>query len=74
MQTRTGTEQRRLDTLTLVHEHGWRVDSRHATSLGDVVYVRCAQCGTLRVDLQDRPDHPPTALCRELRWAGDLVV
>jgi hypothetical protein len=33
MQTRTGTEQRRLDTLTLVHEHGWRVDSRHATSL-----------------------------------------
>lgn len=34
------------------HEHGWRVESRHATSQGAVLYVRCAGCGARRVDLQ----------------------
>lgn len=48
------------------HEHAWHVDSRHATSEGVVVYVRCEECGTRRVDLQTRSTMPPTALSVEL--------
>lgn len=47
------------------HEHAWVADSRHPTSEGVVVYVRCADCGTHRVDLQTRPLTPPVALSRE---------
>ena len=35
----------------VTHEHGWWVESRHATSRGCVLYVRCAVCGARRVDL-----------------------
>lgn len=45
-----------------LHEHGWRVDSRHSSSEGVIVYVRCAECGAHRVDLQPHPDIPPAAL------------
>jgi hypothetical protein len=48
------------------HEHGWLVESRHPTSEGTVVYVRCADCGIRRVDLQERPPAPPSALSRPL--------
>jgi len=47
------------DTLTVplphaaprTHEHGWTAESRHPTSEGVVVYVRCAGCGARRVDV-----------------------
>lgn len=54
---------------TPVHEHAWLVDSRHPTSEGTVVYVRCGECGMQRVDLQAHPQSPPTAVSREvLGW------
>ncbi|WP_431071282.1 hypothetical protein [Microbacterium phyllosphaerae] len=47
------------------HEHSWLVDSRHPTSEGVVLYVRCGGCGMHRVDLQAHPQMPPAALSRE---------
>lgn len=44
------------------HEHAWLVESRHPTSEGHVVYVRCADCGIRRVDLQAHPHLPPIPL------------
>lgn len=49
------------------HEHGWRVESRHPASAGWVLYVRCPDCGTRRVDLQERADAPPTAISDEVQ-------
>ena len=48
------------------HEHAWLVESRHPTSEGVVLYVRCSACGTRRVDLQPHPHTPPTALSATL--------
>ncbi|MGH1564718.1 hypothetical protein [Mumia sp. DW29H23] len=48
------------------HEHGWRTESRHATSEGMVHYVRCSECGVRRVDLLPHPDVPPVATSREV--------
>ncbi|PCE14777.1 hypothetical protein AUC47_15550 [Microbacterium sp. SZ1] len=48
------------------HEHAWLIESRHATSEGVVLYVRCGDCGTRRVDLQAFPAMPPAALSVEL--------
>ena len=45
-----------------VHEHGWIVESCHATSDGFVVYVRCGDCGARRVDLQRDSTSPPSAM------------
>ncbi|MFI9486659.1 hypothetical protein ACIG47_09735 [Promicromonospora sp. NPDC052451] len=56
-------------TTTMPHEHSWTTGSRHATSVGHVVYVRCATCGTHRVDLQHRTDAPPTPLTRTVGGA-----
>ncbi|WP_217181997.1 hypothetical protein [Streptomyces sp. AC495_CC817] len=47
---------------TTTHEHAWLVESRHPTSEGTVLYVRCADCGTRRVDLQTHPQTPPAAV------------
>lgn len=47
------------------HEHAWLVQSRHPTSEGIVVYVRCAECATRRVDLHHDTAMPPVALSRE---------
>lgn len=44
------------------HEHGWGVESRHRTSDGTVLYVRCTGCGARRVDLQESTGMPPAAL------------
>jgi hypothetical protein len=52
-----------------VHEHGWTVESAHSTSEGRVLYVRCAECGTRRVDLQQRPETPPESLTRTVSAA-----
>ncbi|MFS0910229.1 hypothetical protein AB3M89_00440 [Microbacterium sp. 179-I 3D2 NHS] len=43
------------------HEHAWLVESRHRTSDGTVLYVRCASCAVRRVDLQAHPHVPPAA-------------
>ncbi|MDQ0649186.1 hypothetical protein QFZ53_003382 [Microbacterium natoriense] len=51
---------------TAAHEHAWLVESRHPTSEGTVLYVRCGGCGIRRVDVQQHPMAPPTALSRPL--------
>lgn len=53
------------------HEHAWLVESRHRTSEGTVLYVRCPDCGVRRLDVQGQPDRPPTAVSREIRIDGD---
>jgi hypothetical protein len=55
-------QSRRADAI---HEHGWLTESSHQTSEGRVLYVRCAQCGVRRVDLQPHPQLPPWSLSRE---------
>ncbi|MCE0510653.1 hypothetical protein V8Z69_08435 [Microbacterium aurugineum] len=60
----------RLRPKTATHEHGWRVESRHPTSEGVVLYVRCADCGSRRVDLQAHPHTPPVGVSGELGGAG----
>lgn len=45
-----------------IHEHGWITESRHATSEGFIAYVRCADCGVRRVDLQRGELNPPDAM------------
>ena len=46
------------------HEHAWATESRHATSAGYVLYVRCAACGIHRVDLQAHREVPAAPLSR----------
>ena len=48
------------------HEHAWRVESSHRTSLGRVLYVRCVECGTRRVDVQEHAELPPVGLSSEI--------
>lgn len=55
----------RIPPVTAPHEHAWLVESRHNTSEGIVLYVRCASCRTRRVDLQPNPLVPPAALSTE---------
>lgn len=52
-------------TPAKTHEHAWLVESRHPTSEGIVLYVRCGDCGTRRIDLQTNPHMPPTAASTE---------
>ncbi|GAA3668324.1 hypothetical protein [Microbacterium marinilacus] len=44
------------------HEHAWLTESRHATSEGVVVYVRCAGCDVRRVDLHALGAPAPAAM------------
>ncbi|MBS0024385.1 hypothetical protein [Microbacterium paraoxydans] len=48
------------------HEHAWLAESRHTTSEGVVLYVRCIGCGTRRVDVAPHPHLPPRALSRPI--------
>ena len=66
----TSSSPRRSATPIDAHEHGWGVESRHVTSAGHVLYVRCGHCGARRVDFQERADLPPVALSAELRPAS----
>lgn len=54
-----------LQTRSLPHEHGWIVESRHWTSEGQLLYVRCVGCGVRRIDILHEPETPPAALSRE---------
>ncbi|WP_407360124.1 hypothetical protein [Microbacterium sp. LBN7] len=56
----------RIPRSTTPHEHAWLVESRHPTSDGIVLYVRCAGCAVRRVDLQPHPHTPPSALSTEV--------
>lgn len=47
-------------------EHGWVTESRHATSEGVVLYVRCGRCGARRVDLQPIAPAVPVGLSRTI--------
>ncbi|MGX1934568.1 hypothetical protein [Microbacterium resistens] len=53
------------------HEHGWISESRHPTSEGVIVYVRCTACGTRRVDLVPTPTLPPLAVTRGIGAPAD---
>ncbi|MBQ3358142.1 MAG: hypothetical protein IJG47_04485 [Microbacterium sp.] len=46
----------RPTTALMAHEHFWLTESRHSTSEGIVVYVRCGACTARRIDL-----HPSSA-------------
>lgn len=51
-------------------EHGWVTESRHATSQGVIVYVRCVRCRTHRVELASpETAMPARALSRPVRGA-----
>ncbi|MCK2037591.1 hypothetical protein KZC51_15780 [Microbacterium sp. SSW1-49] len=56
----------RASSPTTPHEHAWIVESRHRTSEGTLLYVRCADCGSRRLDVQAHPQQPPAALSREI--------
>lgn len=48
------------------HDHRWSVESRHATSLGHVLYERCVDCGVRRVDLLTPDALVPSPMSIEL--------
>ena len=51
-------------------EHGWVTASRHATSQGVVVYVRCVRCASHRVELASAGSAmPPRAMSRPVQVA-----
>ncbi|WP_298865632.1 hypothetical protein [uncultured Microbacterium sp.] len=52
--------------LPLVHEHAWITESAHRTSDGVIVYVRCADCGTRRVDFRPIGGMPPMPQSQEI--------
>jgi hypothetical protein len=58
------TSTQKTSTQETRHEHSWATESRHATSAGYVVYVRCTECGSHRVDLQGHREMPPAPLTR----------
>ncbi|PPF35309.1 MULTISPECIES: hypothetical protein [unclassified Pseudoclavibacter] len=43
-------------------EHGWVTASRHATSLGTIIYSACASCGTHRAELLESRAFFPTPI------------
>lgn len=51
-------------SVDVPHEHAWSTESRHRTSAGCVLYVRCTACGLRRVDVQDDRYLPPAPLSR----------
>ncbi|MGI6879517.1 hypothetical protein [Microbacterium sp. gxy059] len=47
-----------------LHEHAWETESTHLTSGGRIRYVRCAICGSRRVDAQPLGALAPSAASR----------
>lgn len=52
----------RPTTAPMAHEHFWLTESRHSTSEGIVVYVRCGACTARRIDLRPSSAAPSTSL------------
>jgi len=44
------------------HEHGWITESRHRTSEGLIIYVRCVDCDARRIDVVPWAAATPAAL------------
>lgn len=65
------TSAQERSTQETRHEHSWATESRHATSAGYVVYVRCTACGSHRVDLQGHREMPPAPLTRVVGSAAE---
>jgi hypothetical protein len=65
------TSTQRASTQEIRHEHSWAMESRHPTSAGYVVYVRCTACGRHRVDLQGNREMPPAPLTRVVGSASE---
>jgi len=63
---RHGHPTTRSEDSTPPCEHGWSVESRHTTSIGLVLYVRCLRCGVRRVDVQEHVQVVPHALSAEI--------
>ena len=63
---RHGHPTPRSEDSTPPCEHGWSVESRHTTSIGLVLYVRCLRCGVRRVDVQEHVQVVPHALSAEI--------
>ena len=58
------------ETASSPCEHGWVTASRHATSQGVVVYVRCVSCASHRVELASAGSAmPPRAMSRPVQVA-----
>ncbi len=53
------------------HEHAWVAESRHVTTDGVVLYVRCTACAVRRIDLQAVTEMPPEALTRSIGGRGN---
>ncbi|MGP9487563.1 hypothetical protein CIK76_11780 [Glutamicibacter sp. BW80] len=53
-------------SLVGTHEHSWISESKHPTSIGYVIYVRCNACGVRRVDIQNQTNLVPTPVSAEL--------
>ncbi|WP_194421779.1 hypothetical protein [Microbacterium abyssi] len=53
-------------TAALAHEHAWVSESRHRTTDGTVVYVRCTGCAARRVDLQQDSQLPSIGISRSI--------
>jgi len=69
--TRTASQPVPSATQGASHEHAWVTESRHPTSEGEVLYVRCAGCRAQRIDLQRRRDAPPIALSKPISAVGN---
>ncbi|UPL13350.1 hypothetical protein [Microbacterium galbinum] len=52
----------RPTAVPMAHEHSWLTESRHPTSEGVVVYVRCGACTARRIDLRPSSAAPSTSL------------
>lgn len=52
MRNATNESPHRTAKPTDAHEHGWNTESRHLTSAGYIIYVRCGACGARRVDFE----------------------
>lgn len=63
------TETSELDLAHTIraHEHGWHTESRHVTSTGYVLYVRCGTCGARRVDAKNWGALVPSPTSAELQ-------
>ncbi|MGG7449327.1 hypothetical protein ACQ3HE_00290 [Plantibacter auratus] len=45
--------------------HTWATESAHATSEGSLRYLRCAACGSRRVELRPHDDAPAVPVTRQ---------
>lgn len=74
MHTTANNPIQRNTTTIRERKHDWSVESRHITSTGHVLYMRCGTCGARRVNFQERMDLPPIALSSDLHSSSIHLV